>query len=112
MQDNDFTEVIKNYRGGELLHEINELYRQVVESVSDTVRPGEIILKLTIKPATKSGAMPVFAKLSSKLPELPREPQSYFMGEDGGLQINHPLQVGMFDKSDNITPIKTREDNK
>lgn len=108
---NHFTDVIKNYREGELLAELDELYRRVIEAVDDTGKKGEVTLKLTITPPTKSGAMPVYADIKSKILEMAREGQSYFVGEDGGFQLNHPRQIGAFDAITNITPITMEAGN-
>jgi len=94
---NTFTSVVEGYRDGSLLGELNDVYRSVVGAVQETGRVGEISLALKIYPPGRSGAVTVEATVRNKQPSFPPEKQSYFIGEDGGLQLLHPKQTGLFD---------------
>lgn len=85
-----FTEVIGDLRSGAHA-QLNERLEEVVEAVIETRRPGEITLKLKIKP-NGDGSVEIEDEIKTKVPELPRGKTIMFVDGDNSLRRTDPRQ--------------------
>lgn len=105
-----FTDVLQDIRGGDVIHELTDQLRDVVTRVADTGRPGEIILKLKVKPASKGAGATLIIEddIKVKLPVHEKGTTILYATKDGDLQRNDPRQpqlVGMERQTAPVVPI-------
>lgn len=92
-----FTDVLRDIRRGRVVDAASEDLAKVVRAVLDTNKPGELTLKLTIKPQGKGdNALIVSAKLSTKEPQAALPDALFFADFDGDLLRDDPTQNRMF----------------
>lgn len=63
------TETLQHVRGGMLIIEASEQLAEVVRAVETTGKAGEITIKLQVKKLSRSGALEIIDKLTSKVPQ-------------------------------------------
>jgi hypothetical protein len=97
-----FTETLRDIRGGDVVHELTEQLREVVTRVKDTGRPGSLILTLKVKPAaTGAGtALIIEDDVKIKLPMAAKGATILYANDDGGLQRNDPRQPSLLPPPD------------
>lgn len=94
--DGAFLAVIQQHRRGGAMTDLSEELRKVNEAVQLTGRPGSVVLKLTVKPATQiGGAVVVEDEVTSKLPKTDRAGSIFFVDEDNNLRREDPKQMTM-----------------
>jgi hypothetical protein len=86
-----FTDVLRDLRFGVALDEISEEFNRLVAAVDNTGRPGELTLKIKLKPST-AGAIEVLDEVKAKVPTLPKESSLFFPTVEGNLVRNDPRQ--------------------
>jgi hypothetical protein len=105
-----FTDVLQDIRGGDVIHELTDQLREVVTRVTETGRPGELSLKLKVKPASKGAGATLIIEddIKVKLPVHEKGTTILYATKDGDLQRNDPRQpqlVGMERTSAPVVPI-------
>lgn len=106
------TETLRHVRGGLLINEASELLAEIVKAVEVTGKAGKLTIELQIKKLSRSGALEIIDKVTSKTPtEAPLTTMMYPTPE-GNLITEDPRQqkldlktvraVGAAD----VTPIK------
>lgn len=111
------TETLRHVRGGLLINEASELLAEVVKAVEITGKSGKLTIELQVKKLSRSGALEIIDKVTSKAPsEAPMTTMMYPTPE-GNLITEDPRQAKLDLKTvravgaADITPIKpTGED--
>lgn len=86
-----FHEVLKEVDAGALLTLLSEKLAEVTAGVVDVEKPGELNLKISIKP-NGTGTVFVDGKVTTKVPERPVETSIFFATPEGNLSRNSPKQ--------------------
>lgn len=77
---------------GFFLGKASDAERELVRSIQETGKAGSLVITLTIKPATRGGAMVVRGDIKVKRPaDIPME-SMMFAGPDGELLTDDPRQ--------------------
>lgn len=86
------TDVLRQIAGGEFINKASDMMNELVKAVDDSGKQGSITLKITVKKATKSGAMTVTGKSTLTKPlEDPME-VLLFATPEGNLTADNPNQ--------------------
>lgn len=105
-----FTDVLRDIRKGRVVDAAGEELAEVVRAVLDTTKPGELTLKLTVKPQGKGdNAVIVSAKLSAKVPQADLPDALFFADLDGDLLRDDPTHVRMFADAGETVDLATGE---
>jgi len=92
-----FTDVLSQYRKGVVVAELTETLAQICEAVIDTGKPGELTLKLKIKPPKGDSVLVTLSPvIAAKIPKADMPEGIYFVGAGGELLRNDPDQKEMF----------------
>lgn len=92
-----FTDILRDMRKGKVVAAASEELAAIVRAVLDTDKPGELTLKLSVKPQGKGdNALIVSAKLTSKKPQAALPDAIFFADLDGDLLREDPTQMRMF----------------
>ncbi len=89
-----FTETLSDIRNGDVIGELTEQLREVVQRVRETGRPGALTLTLKVKNASKGAGSAVVIEddVKLKLPQMEKGTTFLFATADGQLQRNDPRQ--------------------
>lgn len=103
-----FTDVLRDIRKGRVVDAASDQLAEVVRAVLATDKPGELTIKLSIKPQGKGdNAVIVGAKVTAKAPQATLPDALFFADLDGDLLRDDPTQTRMFadagDKIDGTT---------
>lgn len=92
-----FFETLRDLRGGRTLLELADQLVAVVASVKATGKPGQIVLKITVKPPKKGGASYLIVEddVTVKLPKQDRQDTVFFPTVDNSLQRSDPNQMNL-----------------
>lgn len=91
----NFIDTLRGLRHGGALDELDTRLAELVASVRETGKGGEINVTLTIKPFNKGRAgdtVIVADKVKCKVPELERDASIFFSTESGTLSVTDPRQ--------------------
>lgn len=106
-----FQNVLSGMKRGEVLSDLDEALKDIVQAVQATGKPGTITLKLKISPDGESNNQSPLYKveddISIKKPRKGRGPSRFFGDEEGNLLRNDPKQTEM--KFEEIAGGKTAE---
>lgn len=92
-----FTDVLSQIRRGLVVTELTQELAALCEAVIDTGKPGELVLKIKIKPPKgDSCQVTLQPTVSAKLPKADMPDGIFFVGEGGDLLRNDPDQKEMF----------------
>jgi hypothetical protein len=101
-----FTDVLRDIRKGRVVEAASDQLAEVVRAVLDTSKPGEITLKLSVKPQGKGdNAVIVSAKIASKVPQAALPDALFFADLDGDLLRDDPTQTRMFADAERVDPL-------
>src|SRR5262245_28944212 len=101
-----FTDVLRDIRKGRVVEAASEELAEVVRGVLDTNKPGELTLKLSVKPQGKGdNAVIVGAKLAAKVPQADLPDALFFADLDGDLLRDDPTQQRMFADVERVDPL-------
>lgn len=105
-----FTDVLTDIRGGDVIGELTTHLRELVAKVKESGRPGEIVLKLKIKRASKGSGNTLVIEddIKVKLPTPEKGETILFATDDGDLQRNDPRQpklTGMERPASTVVPM-------
>lgn len=84
-----FPVTIAAVRKGALVNELTEKLAEVVAAVMQYEKPGELVLKLKVKPENAEMVF-ISDELTVKAPEADRPPTWFFATDDGGLTRDRP----------------------
>lgn len=89
-----FADFLIDQRGGLLHAELTDALNEVVAAVNEHGKKGEVILKITVKPATKNthGAVAVADDVVVKKPIGDRAEALFFVDRHSNLTRENPLQ--------------------
>lgn len=106
------TETLRHVRGGLLIIEASEQLAELVKAVEITGKGGKLVIELQVKKLSRSGALEIIDKVTSKVPtEAPLSTMMYPTPE-GNLITEDPRQAKLDLKAvravgaADITPIK------
>lgn len=92
-----FTDILRQIRKDVVVSELDSALREVNEAVIDTGKPGEITLKIKIKPMKGDSAQVTLTpNVSFKKPRADLPDGIFFLTGDGDLVRNDPDQKEMF----------------
>lgn len=91
--DGAFLAMMQQHRKGASLTDLSDAIRQVTEAVQLTGRPGSVTFKVSIRPASKGGAMVVEDDISTKLPKSDKEGSIFFADDKHNLLREDPNQA-------------------
>lgn len=84
-----FPVTLSSVRKGALVNELTEKLAEVVAAVMQFEKPGELVLKLKVKP--ENAEMVILSdEITTKTPEADRPPTWFFANDDGGLTRERP----------------------
>jgi hypothetical protein len=91
---NGFEKTLRELRQGAALSELTEGLYALVAQVRETGRPGKMIWKLKVKPASRGDGVTLMLEdeVEVKGPPTIRPQTIFFATEDGRLQRNDPRQ--------------------
>ena len=92
MAVNCITKTLERLRGGQMLDEASEKLAEIVKAVDITGKAGEITIKLQVKKLSRSGALEVIDKISSKIPEEQPITTMMYPTPEGNLLTQDPRQ--------------------
>lgn len=93
---NLFLRTIGELRKGSTASEASDELAKVVREVQRTGKPGEVSLRLKIRPSGDGESVRIEDDVTGKCPRLDRKATSFFTGEDGSLHRDNPNQPEMF----------------
>lgn len=105
-----FTDTLLDIRDGDVVHELTEQLRDIVQRVRETGRPGSLTLTIKVKNVSKGagGALMLEDDIKVKLPVAEKGTTLLFATEDGQLQRNDPRQPRLAELDrPNVTPMPT-----
>ena len=88
------TDTIRHIGFGSFIDEASDELNKVVSAVEETGKQGSVTLKISVKKATRSGAMHIAGNVTSKLPDMPHEAMM-FPTPEGNLVTNDPNQENL-----------------
>lgn len=89
---NNILETCRNIGGGRFIDEASDQLSELIRAVNETGKAGKVQLEITVKKATRGGAMHVTGKVKLTRPaEEPMEAM-LFADEDGRLLTEDPNQ--------------------
>ena len=92
-----FTDILSQIRRGLVVTELTTALAEVCEAVIDTGKPGELTLKIKIKPPKGQGIQVTLSPtVSAKTPKVDMPDGIFFVGAGGDLLRNDPDQKEMF----------------
>lgn len=106
------TDTLQHVRGGMLIIEASEQLAEVVRAVETTGKAGEITIKLQVKKLSRSGALEIIDKLTSKVPQEAPLTTMLYPTPEGNLITQDPRQQQLDLKSvrvvgaADVSPIK------
>lgn len=101
------TDVLRDIRKGRVVDSASEELARVVRAVLDTEKPGELTLKLKIKPQGKNdNALIVSVAVASKVPQASLPDGLFFADLEGDLLRDDPTQQRLFaDAKERVDPL-------
>lgn len=104
-----FTDILRDIRRGRVVDAASEQLATIVRGVIATGKPGELTLKLSIKPQGKGdNAVVITTKLTGKEPRDDLPEAIFFADEAGDLLREDPTQTRMFAEADDGEPTRRR----
>lgn len=94
-----FTDTLREMRSGITHDELSAKMQQVVEAVRRTGKPGELVLKISVKPFSKGNTdtLNISDDIKVKVPELDRGGTVFFATVENNLSRRDPNQADLFD---------------
>lgn len=104
------TDVLRDIRRGKVVDAASEKLAEVVRAVMDTEKPGELTIKLQIKPRSKGdNCLLIQARVDGKIPQADLPDAMFFANLDGDLLRDDPTQTRMFADAGEVIDPKTGE---
>lgn len=90
---------------GEINAKLSEKLAQVTKAVNDTQKPGQLTLKITVKP---EGTMAMtHCEVTTKIPEPSMPGTMFFFGDEGSLHREDPRQLSLREIVTPSQPLRT-----
>jgi hypothetical protein len=95
--NNTFELTLREMRAGQVVSDLSDELGKVIEAVRATGKPGELQLRIKVRPASKGDIATVLVedKIDSKLPRPERAQTIFFTTDGNGLQRQDPRQTEM-----------------
>lgn len=93
---NSFTLALGELRKGNAVSDLSAEMARVVQAVTETGKPGELNLKLIIRPNKDGETVSITDKIAPKIPKPDTKATNFFTGEDGQLTRDNPRQPDIF----------------
>jgi hypothetical protein len=94
------TDVLRDIRRGRAVEQATRLLAEIVRAVDETHKPGELTLKIKVKPDKDGGSgKTIVCEVKAKKPELDIPEAIFFSDVDGDLHRTDPSQQEMFSDS-------------
>lgn len=91
------TDVLREIRKGRAVDQASRELAEVVRAVDETGKPGEVTIKLKVKPEKGGGSQKtIVAEVKSKKPTGDIPEAVFFSDPDGDLHRTDPAQTEMF----------------
>lgn len=91
------TDILREVRQGRAVVLASQLLADVVQAVDDTGKPGEVTIKIKVKPEKGGGTQKTIAvEVKAKKPEQDIPEAVFFSDDDGDLHRSDPKQGEMF----------------
>jgi len=106
------TETLRHVRSGLLITEASEQLAEVVRAVENTGKAGKLVIELQVKKLSRSGALEIIDKVTSKVPAEATLTTMMYPTPDGNLITEDPRQAKLDLKAvrvmgaADVTPIK------
>ncbi len=86
------TDTLRHLRGGVFMDEASDALQELVRKVDETGKGGKIVIELTVRKISRTGAMEVADKITTKLPTEAPMTTLLFSTVDGNLVTEDPHQ--------------------
>ena len=96
MEGGTVLDMLTDIDNGNLVLDLEEISKMVVQASMETMKKGSITLKIDFDPDPKSEAIRISASLKHVAPVKPRKARLYFANEDGTITRSNPRQHDMF----------------
>jgi len=93
---NSFLRTLGELRKGVSCTEASVDLAKLIREVQRTLKPGEITIRLKVRPSGDGETVRIEDDISSKIPRLDKKATTFFTTEEGGLQRDNPQQPEMF----------------
>ena len=93
---NSFLRTLGELRKGVAMTEASKDLANVVKEVQRTGRPGEMNLKLKVRPSADGESVSIEDDINAKVPRMAKKATTFFATEEGGLSRENPMQPEMF----------------
>lgn len=93
---------LRELRGGEFIHELDERLRQVTEDVSERGKSGSVTIKLTVTASGRS--LEIDDEITSRTPKVAKPGTLFFRDREGLLTRNDPKQHELPFRIEHVTP--------
>jgi ribosomal protein S28E/S33 len=91
------TDVLRDIRKGRAVDQATRLLAEVVRAVDETGKPGELLLKIKVKPEKGGGSQKtITCEVKGKVPQQDIPEAVFFSDPDGDLHRTDPSQQEMF----------------
>lgn len=91
------TDILREIRRGRAVDQASRMLAELVRAVDETGKPGELTIKLKVKPEKGGGSQKtILAEIKAKKPEGDIPEAVFFSGPDGDLHRSDPEQGEMF----------------
>lgn len=90
-----FTDALRDMRNGRTVTELTEELAALIAKVKETGRPGELTLKLKVRPASKSSEVKMVTVedfVTTKLPAMVKGESVFWTTDDNSLSVDNPEQ--------------------
>ena len=90
--DSSFLNLLQNHRRGQVLNDIGQAMRSVVDAALLTGKPGGVTIRILIAP-TNSGAVEIQDDIKTTMPKARKTSTLFFLDEAGVMVRNDPNQL-------------------
>jgi len=99
------TDVLRDVRRGRAVEQATRMTAEVVRAVDETGKPGELTIKIKVKPEKGGGSQKtITCEVKSKKPEQDIPEAVFFSDPDGDLHRTDPAQSEMFTEAGKSAP--------
>jgi hypothetical protein len=86
------TDTLRQIAGGTLINNASEQFAELVRAIDEHGGSGKLVLELTVKKATRGGAMVITPKITTKKPADAPIEALFFATPEGNLLTDDPRQ--------------------
>jgi len=91
---NSYEKTLRELRKGAAITELSEKLAALLQAVRDTGRPGQLVHKIVVSPASAGDVLTLTFKdkVDTKLPERPLPATIFYLNDDNTVQRTDPRQ--------------------